>query len=395
VNTLQLCLALGLVGCAAAKPDGASQSTTPWVWDLPEHVSSPEVPVDNPITVEGVALGRVLFHDFQLSVDGGRSCGICHEQKKGFTDGFVKSVGTFGDRHTRNAPTILNVGWRRPLTWRNPDLQVLEEQLLEPLMGTDPIEMGMLGEEKLLLDRLANSEPYPELFAAAYPGSEDPISLDHMIKAVSSYERTLNSFKSPYDDYLSGDEEALGDSALRGLQLFEGEELGCSACHGGLLLDRPMSGDGELEPEGGFFNTGQYNTDGEGSYPIDDLGLMVITGDSADMGAFLTPSLRQVADTGPWNHDGTTATLGAVLDNYARGGRLVGSGLNAGDGADSPYKDSRITGFSMTEDDRLDLLAFLGALSDPTVLVSDPPQDPFCRETEMDPEDCIEPVSFE
>jgi cytochrome c peroxidase len=382
------------VGCAD-KPAATPSTTTPWVWDLPAHVPEPVIPADNPITVEKVALGRVLFHDFQLSIDGGRSCGICHEQKKGFTDGFVKAVGTLGDRHTRNTPTVLNVGWRAPLTWRDPDMRELESQLLVPLMGVDPVELGMDGEEELLLGRLSDFDPYPALFSAAYPGPSEAITLDHMVKAITSYERTLTSFDSPYDRYLGGDDEALTEAAARGLVLFESEALGCTACHSGLLLDRPLDASGEPEAEAGFFNTGQYNTDGAGSYPEDDPGLMALTGDAADMGAFRTPSLRQVADTGPWNHDGTTATLRAVIDAYARGGRWVQSGPSAGDGADSPLKDPRITGFDLSEAEREDLLAFLGALSDPGVLTSDPPQDPFCRETEADPLDCIWPLEFD
>lgn len=397
MGTAGLSGVLLLVGCGGkfTQHDSAGQGTTPFEWDLPAHVTPPKVPTDNPITVEKVTLGRVLFHDFQLSIDGGRSCGICHEQQKGFTDGFVKAVGTFGDRHTRNTPTILNVAWRAPLNWRDPELFSLEDQLLGPLMGTDPVEMGMADNEPLLLERLADFDPYPALFSSAFPGDDEPITLTHMVHAITSYERTLTSFDSPYDRYLAGDAGAMGEAAERGMALFESERLGCTACHSGLLLDRPLNDDGEAEGTSGFFNTGQYNTDGLGAYPVDDQGLLVETGSPGDMGKFRTPSLRQVADTEPWNHDGTTATLGAVIDNYARGGRWVQSGNNPGDGAESPIKDDRITGFTLSETERSDLLAFLHALSDPSVLVSDPPQDPFCRGNELDPDDCIWPLEFE
>jgi cytochrome c peroxidase len=392
-RALGTCLVLA-VGCNDKAVDSAAVTTTPWVWDLPVHVPEPDVPDDNPITVEKVALGRVLFHDFQLSIDGGRSCGICHEQRKAYTDGFIKAVGTTGERHTRNTPTVINVAWRAPLTWLDPDLYSLEEQLLVPLMGTDPVEMGMDGEEDLILERLSDFDPYPTLFAEAFPEALEPISLDHLVLAIPSYVRTLTGFDSPYDRYLAGDDDALTDEAQRGMDLFFGERLACGSCHNGLLLDRSLDANGEPKDEASYYNTGQYDIDGAGGYPEDDPGLVALTGDAADMGAFRTPSLYAVADTGPWNHDGTTGTLEAVIDNYSRGGRLVRSGPNPGDGADNPYKDPRITGFDLSETERSDLLSFLEALSDPSVLVSDPPQDPFCRDVETDPVDCIPPLEF-
>jgi cytochrome c peroxidase len=386
---LALVASLGCAGPTAGSTD--SGAPLGWDWGLPDHIAVPEVPDNNPMSVEKVALGRVLFHDFQLSIDGGRSCGICHEQKKAFTDGFVKAIGTTGESHTRNTPSVLNVAWRGPLTWLDPGLFSLEEQLLGPLLGTEPIEMGMGENEELLLARLTSFDPYPEMFEAAWPSESMPIDMDHMAQAIAAYQRTLYGFASPYDRHLAGDQDALGDSAQRGLALFFSESLACGSCHNGPLLDRPLDEDGELLVQPGFFNTGQYNIDGLGSYPADDPGLVAITGDSADTGAFRTPSLRSVAITEPWNHDGTTSLLSAVLDNYARGGRLVGSGPNPGDGALSPYLDPRIQGFEMNETDREDLLAFLEALGDPAILASDPPQDPFCRGAETDPIDCITP----
>jgi cytochrome c peroxidase len=390
------CGLLWAFGCAekSAGSTADGDSTTPWVWNLPDHVPEPDIPADNPLTVEKVALGRVLFHDFQLSIDGGRSCGICHEQKKAFTDGFVKAVGTTGERHTRNTPSVLNVAWRTPLTWLNPDLVSLEEQLLGPLMGTEPVEMGMADQEALLLARVSEFEPYPQLFAAAFPDAETPLSMDHLGQAIASYERTLTSFDSPYDRYTSGDEYAMSAAALRGMDLFFGDRMACGECHNGLLFDRPLTADGTPGDAAGFYNTGQYNVDGAGGYPEDDPGLVSWTGETQDMGAFRTPSLRNVADAPPWNHDGTTASLEGVIDHYARGGRLVMSGPNPGDGADNPFKDPRITGFDLSGDERDDLMAFLASLSDSTVLISDPPQDPFCREVETDPEDCIPPMEF-
>jgi cytochrome c peroxidase len=156
---------LALAACRGALDDSGA---TPWTWDLPPHFPIPAVPADNPMTVEGVELGRHLFYDFQISIDGRRSCGICHEAIKGFTDGFPKAVGVENEIPPRNTPSTANVAYRVPLTWRNPEMVSLEEQLLVPLLGHAPIvEMGMGGHEDELLDRLREHEPYPTLFAAA------------------------------------------------------------------------------------------------------------------------------------------------------------------------------------------------------------------------------------
>jgi len=391
VSWLLLALAAGCAG-----PPGAGADPDVWDWGLPEHFSEPEVPADNPMSAEKVSLGRLLFYDFQISVDGGRSCGICHEPAKGFTDGFVKAVGTTGDIHPRNTLSVANVAWRAALTWRDPAVLSLEAQLLSPLMGTEPIvEMGMGGEEALLLERLSDFAPYPELFEAVWPEEPAPISLDNAARAIAAYERTLITADSPYDRYLLGEEGALSEAALRGMGLFFGERLGCGACHSGLFLDRPLGDDGQLADAPGYFNTGLYNLDGEGAYPPDDPGLAAITGDPSDTGAFRTPSLRNVAVTGSWSHDGTVASLEDAVDNYARGGRLLEGVAYAGDGATSPYKSPLIAGFAISDDERADVVAFLEALTDWEALSDPRYADPFCRDDSGDPTDCLEPLSFD
>jgi len=348
------------------------------------------------MSAEKVALGKLLFYDFQISVDGGRSCGICHEPAKGFTDGFVKAVGTAGDIHPRNTLSVANVAWRESLTWRDPSVVSLEDQLLSPLMGIEPIvEMGMGGEEALLLERLSDYAPYPELFEAVWPDEPTPISVDNLARAIAAYERTLITADSPYDQYLLGEEGAMSEAALRGMALFFGERLGCGSCHSGLFLDRPLDGDGQLADAPGYFNTGLYNLDGEGAYPPDDPGLAAITGDPADTGAFRTPSLRNVSATGPWSHDGTVASLEDALDNYARGGRLLEDVAYAGDGASNPYKSPLIAGFAISEEERADVVAFLEALTDWESLSDPRYADPFCRDDSGDPVDCLEPLSFD
>jgi len=346
------------------------------------------------MSVEKVALGRLLFYDFQLSVDGGRSCGICHEPGKGYTDGFVKAVGTAGDVHPRNTLSVVNVAWRGPLTWRDPSVISLEEQLLAPLMGVEPIvEMGMGGEEALLLARLEDYAPYPELLTAAFPDDSAPLSVDNVAKAIAAFQRTIITADSPYDRFLLGEEGAMSAAALRGMDLFFGDRLRCAECHNGLFLDRPLLDGGVVAEVPGYFNTGLYNLDGEGAYPPEDSGLAAITGDATHTGAFRTPSLRNVETTGPWSHDGTVASLDDVLSNYARGGRLLEDVAYAGDGATNPYKSPLIAGFTLDDDERTDVLAFLASLTDWDSLMAPDLADPFCRDTGET--DCLEPMAFD
>jgi cytochrome c peroxidase len=385
-----------LAGCGAP-PHLGPHTGTPhtgdpgWLWDLPNHIPTPVVPADNPMTEEKVELGRLLFYDFALSIDGGRSCGICHEPAKGFTDGFVRAVGTTSQIHPRNTPSTANAAFRAPLTWLNPGLLSMEEQLLGPLLGEDPIiEMGFGGQEDVLVRRLEEQVPYPTLFAAAFPADEAPITIDNLAKAIAGYERTVLAVNAPYDGWLAGDTSAMDPSQERGRALFFGERLGCGQCHGGPFLDRP---EGTVDGSAGFFNTGLYNVDGEGAYSPESPGLDAVTGDPADTGKFRTPSLRNVAVTAPYHHDGSTATLGDVLDAYARGGRNVSSGPSPGDGALNPYKDPRIHGFEFRGTERDDVLAFLEALTDTAAMVDPRFQDPFCRDTPDDPVHCVVPWS--
>ena len=286
---------------------------TEWQWDLPDHFPVPEIPETNPMSEEKVWLGQLLFHDFQLSFNGDRSCGICHEQQKGFTDGCARSVGTDEQAHPRNALPTMNLAWRNPLTWRDPDLTSLEEQVLVPLLGHEPItEMGIGGHEALLLDRLSQMSLYNDAFAAAFPGDADAMSIDNVARAIAAYERSIVSGNSPYDQWLLGDFNAMNESAQRGRVLFFGDRLNCWRCHSGLFLDQPILDNGELgdEPE---FSTLVCTMWTEREVTHQNTGLYALTGEIADMGRFRTPSLRNVSVTGPWGHDGSLASLDDVV----------------------------------------------------------------------------------
>lgn len=312
------------------------------------------------MTAEKVELGRELFYDFALSIDDKRSCGICHEQAKGFTDGFPRAVGALGDLHRHNAQPIVNVGYRTTLTWARPDRISLEEQLRIPLLGDDPIEMGLT---EAAIEDLLHRE-YRDGFERAFEDDADPWTVDNLARAIAAFERTVISRDSAWDRFDRGDPDALSEAELRGMDLFFGR-LACDRCHEGPDFDHPADGGDPV-----YANLGLYDVGG-GAYPEGGEGLMRYTGDPSDMGRFRTPTLRNLAWTAPYFHDGTGATLEDVLDALAAGGRDNTSGPNLGDGRDNPHKHIWIEGFALTVDERSDVVAFLLALGDPG-FIADP-----------------------
>ncbi|MEL6183749.1 MAG: cytochrome c peroxidase, partial [Myxococcota bacterium] len=254
-------------------------------------------------------------------------------------------------------------------------LVTLEQQAAVPLFGEFPVELGVVGNEAAILDRF-RTEVWQDRFRRAFPDEADPVRFDRIAAALASFERTLLSFDSPYDRYLEGDAAALSPAAQRGLELFFSDELECFHCHGGFLFSEAVNHEGLVLPEGGFFNTGLYNLDGAGAYPLDNPGLIEITGVPEDMGRFRAPSLRNVAVTAPYLDDGTAKTLEEVIDIYARGGRRIDAGPRAGDGSRSPLKSGFVSGFRLTPEERADLVAFLESLTDPTFLTDPRFSDP-------------------
>jgi cytochrome c peroxidase len=164
------------------------------------------------------------------------------------------------------------------------------------------------------------------------------------------------------------------------MTLFYSENLECHHCHGGFNFSEATIHAGSVFDSALFHNTGLYNLDGEGAYPANNTGIFEITGDPADMGRFRAPTLRNIAVTGPYMHDGSMDTLEAVLDHYAAGGRLIEDGPNAGDGRASPLKSGLVAGFSLTEDERADLVAFLESLTDETFLTDPALSDPYAED---------------
>jgi cytochrome c peroxidase len=324
-----------------------------------------------------VELGRHLFYDLRLSSNGTASCATCHRQELAFTDGRAAAVGSTGQTHTRGSMSLANVAYATTLTWSHPYLTDLERQAALPIFGEDPVELGWTSEIELE-ERLASIPEYPALFVAAFPADPEPVSARNATQALAAFERTLISGRSPYDRWAyDADESALSDSAQRGFELFYSERLECFHCHVGFNLSDQVSYSGRAFPEAPFHNTGLYNIDGQGAFPAQSTGIYELTQQAADMGKFKAPSLRNVAVTAPYMHDGSIASLSEVLDHYAAGGRTITAGPNAGVGSDSPLRSNLIRGFELSERERADVIAFLEALTDESFLTNPAFSDPW------------------
>ncbi len=366
-------------GSTGAPPVDTDGDPPAWAWDLPPGFPEPWVPEDNPMSAAKVELGRHLFYDVRLSANETQSCGSCHEQARAFADGKVVPSGSTGTALRRNSMTLTNAAYSYPLTWANPLLPTLEQQILVPLFGESPVELGASGHEDEILGRLRDDARYPELFAAAFPELDDPFTFERIRQALACFVRTMISGGSPYDRYNAGDTTALTESQRRGLEIFHSEALQCHHCHFGFDFSGAVKHAGTVHESLAYHNTGLYDVDGQGAYPVIDQGLLEITFEPDDMGKFRAQTLRNVAVTGPYMHDGSVATLAEVIAIYERGGRLVEDGPNAGDGAQNPHKSGFVSGFTLTDQEREDLLAFLEALTDEEFLTDPRLSDPFAE----------------
>jgi len=343
-------------------------------WNLPTGFPTPRVPEGDPMTEEKVALGRHLFYDERLSGNETMSCASCHQQALAFTDGMPLAVGSTGDVLPRSSMSLANVAYQPVLTWGNITQTALTTQMHVPLFADAPVELGLGGMEDELLDRLRGDATYQSLFDEAYPDETDPFTVDNVTRAIAAFERTLISGDSPADRFRQGNVNALSASARAGRDLFLSDSVGCFKCHSGhnqVFFTSNFDFEGRSLPHIQFDNTGLYNltVNGEdGWYPTPNTGLYEITGNPPDMGKFKVPTLRNVAQTAPYMHDGSIATLDEVIDHYAAGGRTIDSGPNAGVGSANPHKSRLVKGFSITAGQRQALLEYLGALTDETFL---------------------------
>lgn len=347
-----LCCIIALSGCSK------SSSSSQYEWLLAPNLPPPEVPSDNPITPAKVALGRALFYEPALSGNRAMSCSTCHQPALAFSDGRERSSGATGQLLKRNALALINVAYNSDFTWAHNGLASIEQQMLIPLFSETPIEMGLVGNVDEVLARF-NTHDYRQLFKHAY--GSDEITINKVVNAIASFVRSLTSFGSRFDDYAYRNQDnALNDSELRGLALFFSERTECFHCHGGFNFTQSSKHAFQPLDMRPFHNTGLYNTDGKGSYPNANQGLIEVTLNEQDMGRFRAPTLRNIALTSPYMHDGSIATLSDVIDFYAKGGR--------GEGINNPLKSQFIRGFVLSPQESADLLAFLNSLSDDAFL---------------------------
>lgn len=370
---------LAAKGLLPRLPGGTPAAGGDWVWHLPAGFPAPLVPADNPMSEQKFQLGRHLFHDRRLSGNGTMACASCHLQRLAFTDGQAVSTGSTGDQTARSSMSIANVAYYPTLTWANPSQASLEIQAVVPMFVENlAVELGINEQNKAaVLARFQQDADYQKRFKAVFPDEAEPISFINIVKAIAAFQRGVISGDSKFDRARRG-ELQLSAEEERGRQLFESEQAQCSGCHSGFNFSDQTMHAGSTRIEQPFHNTGLYNLDGQGAYPADNPGLIgVLPQPAANMGRFRVPSLRNIAVTAPYMHDGSIATLPAVLDFYADHGRHIRSGPLQGDGRRNPYKDARIDRIRLDARDKADLLAFLQSLTDEAFLSNPRYADPF------------------
>ncbi|MEZ4375106.1 MAG: di-heme enzyme [Polyangiaceae bacterium] len=373
-----------VAGCSSDDSADSSGPSVRELLDLPPRFELPAIPESNPLTAEKIELGRFLFYDKRLSGNQTQSCSSCHHQELAFADGLRVPQGSTGQTLHRNSPGLANVGYHSTLTWSNNGLLSLEDQIPVPIRADNPVELGVSDSNvDEVLARFDTDARYQELFAAAFPRSESGATVNKIVMALASFVRTIISGDSAFDRYKQGDESALDESQRRGLSLFNGERLECFHCHHGVLLSVSYH-DANTTPgtiQYPFFNNGLYNVGGDGSYPSYDQGLYDLTLNPDDRGMFRPASLRNVALTAPYMHDGSLPTLRDVILHYSRGGTVTETGQYAGDGRLSPLKSGLVRGFEINEQEIQDVIAFLNALTDESLLTNPKLSDPFLEES--------------
>lgn len=285
---LSMLFALSLAATAAIPADPPSKP--------PLGLPSVPVPSDNPMTPEKIALGKQLYFDGRLSLDNKVSCASCHDPAKGFSNGEPFATGVGGKKGGRSAPTVINSAYATLQFWDG-RAKTLEDQALGPIQN--PIEMNMTLEA--VIKKLNGIDGYKTQFKKVF--GTDGATADGIAKAIAAYERTVISGNAPYDKFKAGDTKALSESAQRGMKLFFGKAH-CSACHAG--------------PN---FSDNSFHNVGVGMDKKDfDKGRADISKLSGDTGAFKTPTLREIAKSGPYFHDGSAKTLEEVVEHYLKGG---------------------------------------------------------------------------
>lgn len=309
--------------------EGSHEQSESFNLEIPLGLDSAAIfiPEDNPLTLKKIKLGRKLFFDERLSLDGTLSCATCHNPLLGFADGRSFAVGINGLEGPRSTPAIINRLFSEAQFWDG-RVQNLEEQVLEPI--ENPIEMKNTLENVVIT--LNKDEAMRYEFQEVF-GTD--VSVEGLQKAIASFERTLLSGNSPLDKFKAGNKNALSESAQKGLLLFESERINCVVCHKGQNFTDEL-----------FHNSGIGMDTGR-----PDLGRFKETQNDSDWGRFKTPTLRDISRTAPYMHDGSLRTLREVIEFYDRGG------------INNANLSEHIKPLNLTEEEKNDLVEFLRSLS--------------------------------
>lgn len=265
------------------------------------HAQSPQESAEQKARTE---LGRRLFYDADLSINGTMSCATCHEQRKAFSDGNQVHPGALDDPGKRNVPGLANVGQFKNLTWAHNRLSGLAEQSLAPLRGTDPVEMGMHGHEDEITKRLSQNGCYQKLFSIAFSEEKGAINIGTVTRALESFEKTLISDNSLYDQKMRTKKPLPTKEAIEGKKLFFGTAK-CNTCHSAPLFS-----------DDSFHQVQPQNQASNSVSKFKDNGLSDVTGNINDKNVFRTPSLRNAALSAPYWHDGSAKTLKDAILNH-------------------------------------------------------------------------------
>ncbi|MBK9760446.1 MAG: c-type cytochrome [Flavobacteriales bacterium] len=321
-----LFVAVVLAGACAKEETSKPDADEPFIVNMPPGAAAVPVPETNALTKARVSLGKALFFDERLSLGNGLSCASCHHPSNAFSDTVALSAGAGGAFGLRNAPSLGNVAWQ-PALFYDGGVPTLEQQVLAPIHD----ELEMASNINTAAEQLRTVEPFASLSMKGYGRALDGFVIT---RALASYERTLVSGWSRFDRYFyQGDLNALTESERNGWEVFNSKQ--CGACH-----------------SGHNFTDYSYRNIGYGSDLEADPGRQRITLSPLDKGKFKVPTLRNIALTAPYLHDGSMATLLEVIDHFNSGGN---SDAN---------KDALLVPLELTEQDKLDLLAFLNSLTD-------------------------------
>jgi len=338
-----------------------------WAGEVPLGLPPVPIPADNPQSPEKIALGKRLFEDQRFSGDGTISCATCHDPAKAFADGESTADGINKLKGTRNSPTVINAAYYEAQFWDG-RRSSLEEQAKDPFLN--PIEHGLTSHEQIL-ETIRKDASYHTPFRSVFGIEPKDITIDHVVKAIASFERTVISGDSPFDRYLyGGDKTAMSESAIRGLEIYRTKGR-CQDCHtigqtNATFTDNKFHNLGVgfkriesrvMPVANAFRKAKQEGKDIDksvlGDKEISELGRFVVTLRPSDIGGFKTSTLRNIAVTAPYMHDGSLQTLEEVVELYNKGGEK------------NPFLDSGIRTLNLTDQEKADLVAFMKSLTSP------------------------------